>query len=101
LENQGSLDNEGMCFACGKRNPIGLHLDFRFEGDEYVTEFVPQEVHQGFPGIIHGGLIATVLASTDAVLLSYVVNDRRLPRAIRHTEQGAVVIPSRLGQRVL
>ncbi len=30
-------------------------------------------------------LVATVLASTDAVLLRDVVNDRRVPRAVRHT----------------
>ncbi|MCW2279060.1 PaaI family thioesterase [Heliophilum fasciatum] len=55
------LSNYNMCFCCGKDNPIGLHLDFGFEGDEYVTYFTPSEVHQSYPGVTHGGLISTVL----------------------------------------
>jgi len=51
----------GRCFACGPNNPIGLKLEFRFDGDEYVTEFVPREEHQGYDDIVHGGLVATVL----------------------------------------
>ncbi|MDH7568935.1 MAG: PaaI family thioesterase [Armatimonadota bacterium] len=56
-----NLSDNGGCFACGPNNPIGLHLRFRFEGDEYVTEYVPAPEHQGFAGITHGGLLATVL----------------------------------------
>ncbi len=52
---------EGLCFACGPNNPIGLKLTFREEDDSYVTEFRPEAAHQGYDGIVHGGLIATVL----------------------------------------
>lgn len=55
------LTDENKCFACGGDNPRGLHLEFRFQGDEYVTEFTPQDWHQGWAGIVHGGLIATLL----------------------------------------
>jgi len=27
-----------MCFACGKDNPIGLHIDFRVDGDHCTAE---------------------------------------------------------------
>ena len=50
-----------LCFACGKRNPFGLHMTFRQEGETVVSDFLPKEEHQGFPGIIHGGIVATVL----------------------------------------
>ncbi|GCE47584.1 acyl-coenzyme A thioesterase PaaI-like protein [Thermosporothrix hazakensis] len=50
-----------LCFACGKRNPYGLQMEFRREGDTVVSDFRPQAEHQGFPGVIHGGIIATVL----------------------------------------
>jgi len=50
-----------VCFACGSDNPRGLHLQFRFEGDEYVAEFTPEDWHQGWAGMVHGGLIATLL----------------------------------------
>ncbi|MCJ7751507.1 MAG: PaaI family thioesterase, partial [Armatimonadetes bacterium] len=63
------LDVDDMCFACGKGNPIGLKLDFRFEGEEYVTEFEVRPEYQGWAGIVHGGLLATVLDETMARLL--------------------------------
>ena len=49
------------CFGCGDANPVGLQLKHRMDGDRLVTEFVPREVHQGWPEIVHGGIIATML----------------------------------------
>ncbi|MBA2679014.1 MAG: PaaI family thioesterase [Ktedonobacteraceae bacterium] len=49
------------CFVCGQRNPYGLHMLFRLEGTTVVSDFTPSEEHQGFPGVIHGGIIAAVL----------------------------------------
>jgi acyl-coenzyme A thioesterase PaaI-like protein len=49
------------CFVCGQRNPYGLHLTFRREDDSVVADFLPREEHQGFPGVIHGGIVAAVL----------------------------------------
>lgn len=49
------------CFVCGQRNPYGLHLVFRQEDDTIVADFQPREEHQGFPGVIHGGIVAAVL----------------------------------------
>ena len=49
-----------LCFVCGQRNPNGLHLVFRQEGKTVVSDFQPREEHQGFPGIVHGGIVATV-----------------------------------------
>ena len=50
-----------QCFVCGQRNPYGLHMIFRQEGDLIVSDFRPQAEHQGFPGVIHGGIVASVL----------------------------------------
>ncbi len=50
-----------QCFGCGDANPIGLRLRYRREGERLVTEFTPGEAHQGWPGIVHGGIIATLL----------------------------------------
>ena len=49
------------CFGCGNSNPAGLQLKLRMDGEHLVTEFMPQEVHQGWPGIVHGGIIASLL----------------------------------------
>ncbi|MBM7868229.1 PaaI family thioesterase [Heliobacterium gestii] len=56
-----NVTDEGMCFCCGRNNPIGLHLSFAWEREEYVTYFTPQPQHQSYAGITHGGLVSTVL----------------------------------------
>jgi len=63
------LNVNNMCFACGRANPIGLKLQFRFEGEDYVTEFEVKPEYQGWTGIVHGGLLATVLDEVMARLL--------------------------------
>ena len=69
------LRDDGMCFACGPRNPIGLKLNFAFENGRYVTRFTPRPEHQGFVGITHGGILSTVLDEAMARLV-YVRGDR-------------------------
>lgn len=56
-----SVKDYTMCFACGQENPAGLRLSFRREGERVKTEFTPGELHQGWPGIVHGGIINTLL----------------------------------------
>lgn len=55
--------DDNYCFACGSRNPVGLKLDFLYdsETDAMVahTRFAPH--FQGWQGVLHGGLISTVL----------------------------------------
>lgn len=55
-----------MCFGCSDRNPIGLKLKFKLAGDICRTEFTAGEVHQGWNGYMHGGLIAALLDETMA-----------------------------------
>ena len=51
-----------MCFVCGRDNSIGLHVHFFQDGDDCVhAEFTPREEHQGFPGVMHGGLVTALL----------------------------------------
>ena len=61
----------GHCFACGQDNPAGLKLVFthRPEGVADAT-WIPGQEHQGWPGVVHGGLLSTVLdeAMSHAVL---------------------------------
>lgn len=53
--------NYQKCFVCGQRNPYGLHLVFQLDQNTIVADFQPREEHQGFPGVIHGGIVAAVL----------------------------------------
>ncbi|MGD2044445.1 MAG: PaaI family thioesterase [Acidimicrobiia bacterium] len=50
------------CFACGRENPIGLHLDDFALGDGQVSaRFVPRTEYRGAGTTLHGGVAATAL----------------------------------------
>ena len=50
-----------MCFACGKKNPIGLKMTFEMDEKECVSYFTPKPEHQSYNGMMHGGLISVLL----------------------------------------
>ena len=57
--------NSHYCFLCGVANPIGLKIAF-YQASEacVVVRFVPREEHQGYPGVLHGGIISALLDET-------------------------------------
>lgn len=55
------LRDDGYCFVCGEKNPIGLKLDFSFDGKRIMARFIPQKEHQGYMDIVHGGIVSTLL----------------------------------------
>jgi uncharacterized protein (TIGR00369 family) len=50
-----------MCYACGVQNERGLHMEFRRDGDRAVCEYTPCDYQQGYPGRMHGGVVATLI----------------------------------------
>ena len=56
------IETQPTCFACAPAHPDGLRLCFHTEQPGVVTaEWVPDRRWEGFRGIIHGGIVATVL----------------------------------------
>ncbi len=49
------------CFGCGQENPAGLRLRFRHDGAVVVTTFEARREHQGFGGLVQGGVLTAVL----------------------------------------
>ena len=49
------------CFACGTENPIGLNLQFYRLGDAVCTEITLDKQYEGWEGVIHGGIVSTLL----------------------------------------
>ena len=49
------------CFGCGTLNAHGLHIKSRWEGDVFLCVWRPRPEHIGFPGIVYGGTIASVV----------------------------------------
>ena len=54
---------DDYCFACGARNPIGIHMQVQYLEDIVAAESrlaLPREF-QGWQEVIHGGILATLL----------------------------------------
>ncbi len=49
------------CFACGTLNETGMHLELHVERGRSWTELTYHARFQGWDGIAHGGILATVL----------------------------------------
>ncbi len=50
------------CFVCGRENPYGLKLDFYDTAPgEVMVEYTVPEQYQGYPGVVHGGVVAAML----------------------------------------
>jgi len=54
--------NSRHCFVCGLANPYGLQLRFYAPGPgEVEVSYTVPEHYQGFPGVVHGGIVAAML----------------------------------------
>jgi len=49
------------CYGCGDLNPEGLHVQFEIEGSKVKGIVHLRGVHQGWPGVAHGGIAAAVM----------------------------------------
>lgn len=49
------------CFVCGDNNAFGLQAVFYFAGEEARGEFTPDSRWEGYPGVVHGGIISALL----------------------------------------
>lgn len=62
------------CFACGRENPLGLHMEWfnNYEENQVEASFELNDDYCSYPGVVHGGIVATILDETSgrAVLLS-------------------------------
>ena len=57
--------NSRYCFLCGLENPLGLHLAFYEDDDNRViARYVQRDEHQGYPGVLHGGITCALLDET-------------------------------------
>lgn len=53
--------SDSLCFGCGRNNPFGLKLNFKWDGKTARAEFIPTKFYQGWPGVVHGGIITCML----------------------------------------
>lgn len=57
------LTDNQHCYVCGKDNPAGLQVQFAIDhaARTITGRFTPRPEHEGWVGIVHGGIIATLL----------------------------------------
>ena len=64
------FETYGNCFVCGENNPGGLRLNFDIDSEHQTlkTTFIASPTFQGWDGIVHGGIIGTLLDEAMAKL---------------------------------
>jgi uncharacterized protein (TIGR00369 family) len=70
-EEEMKFETYGNCFVCGENNPGGLHLIFEIDKEKQTlkTTFTASPIFQGWDGIVHGGIICTLLDEAMAKLV--------------------------------
>ena len=68
LDDRGAPDGEGTfdmaahrCFACGDLNAQGIRMAIHVEPDRSWCDLALEPAFQGWEGIAHGGILATLL----------------------------------------
>lgn len=54
-------DDLAWCYGCGRLNQEGFQLKTYWDGEETVTRFTPRQYHTAIPGLVYGGLIASLV----------------------------------------
>jgi uncharacterized protein (TIGR00369 family) len=54
------------CFMCGRENDMGLHMTWHndYEAQQIKAEVTVAEHFNGYPGVVHGGIVAAILDET-------------------------------------
>lgn len=54
-------DDFSWCYGCGRLNENGLHVRTGWDGDKTVSYYTPREDQIAVPGVVYGGLIASII----------------------------------------
>jgi acyl-coenzyme A thioesterase PaaI-like protein len=69
-KSMNHLRDNQRCYVCGKKNAIGLSVDFKIDRETRAIEakFIPSGNHEGYEGIVHGGILSSLLDEAMAKL---------------------------------
>ena len=62
-------NTDDYCFACGEKNPVGLHLKFFKEDEKVIAKKTLAREYEGYERAAHGGIVATML---DEAMCTYI-----------------------------
>ena len=60
-EKESAFQDDRYFLCCGEKNPLGFKMTFRYEGEKLLSETVVPKEFQGFSGVVHGGILGTLL----------------------------------------
>ena len=61
-EEEGApVRDDGWCFVCGDENPHGLRVGWRLVEGVALARFQPGRHHEGWRGVVHGGILAALV----------------------------------------
>lgn len=90
------LEDDQMCYGCGKKNTRGFRLDFQHEKGRLRAEVIFKKEHQGFKDIVHGGMVGLLL---DEMMVNLVWKEG-IP-AVSAELTVRLKKPTRIGEKVL
>jgi uncharacterized protein (TIGR00369 family) len=90
------LEDDGFCFACGEKNPIGLKLKFEYDENSVKMRFTPGKEHQGWSNVIHGGILTTLL---DEAMAKLIINEGHF--AVTSSMEIKFLRPAQVGEELL
>ncbi len=76
-----------MCFVCGRDNPLGLKLEFYedLEADQVRADVTIPNEYQGYPGVVHGGIVSAILDEVSGRAVMLHEGDERLMATLQMT----------------
>lgn len=54
-------ENLSHCYGCGSHNNHGHRIKTFWDGAESITRFLPEPFHMAIPGLVYGGLLASLI----------------------------------------
>jgi acyl-coenzyme A thioesterase PaaI-like protein len=92
-----ALESFPNCYVCGSENPEGLQISFerRAEGG-CRAEYTAKPTHVGWPEIVHGGLLFTLM--DEAVAWASIYDGRH---AVTGKAEARFRAPGRVGKRLI
>jgi acyl-coenzyme A thioesterase PaaI-like protein len=50
-----------QCYGCGYQNAHGHQIKTHWNGEETITRYTPEAHHTAIPGVVYGGVLASII----------------------------------------
>jgi uncharacterized protein (TIGR00369 family) len=71
------------CFGCSPANEHGLHLRFWLDEQDLVAKWQPKKEYEGWVGVLHGGIQATLMDEAAAWLVFVLLKTSGVTTALK------------------